>query len=95
MMLAERVIQEVAFFLGKDPLDIKKMNLYGTGKKSISPYYQKISDNISKRIIMELENSSNYKKRRKVLYLIKKIFLKKRYCSYPCKIWNIFYCYMV
>ena len=36
MMLAERVIQEVAFFLGKDPLDIRKMNLYGTGKKSIS-----------------------------------------------------------
>ena len=36
MMLAERIIQEVAFFLRKDPLDIKKINLYGKGKKSIS-----------------------------------------------------------
>ena len=87
MMLAERVIQEVAFFLGKDPLDIKKMNLYGTGKKSISPYYQKISDNISKRIIMELENSSNYKKRRKEVLLFNKnnIFFKKGIALTPVK----------
>ena len=87
MMLAERVIQEVAFFLGKDPLDIKKMNLYGTGKKSISPYYQKISDNISKRIIMELENSSNYKKRRKEVLIFNKnnIFFKKGIALTPVK----------
>ena len=87
MMLAERVIQEVAFFLGKDPLDIKKMNLYGTGKKSISPYYQKISDNISKRIIMELENSSNYQKRRKEVLIFNKNnnFFKKGIALTPVK----------
>ena len=87
MMLAERVIQEVAFFLRKDPLDIKKMNLYGTGKKSISPYYQKISDNISKRIIEELENSSDYKKRRKEVLIFNKnnIFFKKGIALTPVK----------
>ena len=65
MMLAERIIQEIAFFLKKDPLEVKKINLYKTGKKSITPYFQKVSDNISKRLILELEKSSNYQKRRK------------------------------
>ena len=87
MMLAERIIQEVAFFLRKDPLEIKKMNLYGTGKKSISPYYQKISDNISKRIIIELENSSNYQKRRKEVLIFNKNnnFFKKGIALTPVK----------
>ena len=65
MMLAERIIQEIAFFLKKDTLEIKKINLYKTGKKSITPYFQKVSDNISKKLILELEKSSNYEKRRK------------------------------
>ncbi len=87
MMLAERIIQEIAFFLNKDPLEIKKINLYGTGKKSISPYYQKISDNISKRIILELENSSNYQKRRKEVLKFNKTnnFFRKGIALTPVK----------
>ena len=87
MMLAERIIQEVASFLRKDPLEIKKINLYGTGKKSISPYYQKITDNISKRIISELENSSDYQKRRKEVLIFNKNndFFKKGIALTPVK----------
>ena len=87
MMLAERIIQEVAYFLRKDPLEIKKINLYGTGKKSISPYYQKITDNISKRIISELENTSDYQKRRKEVLIFNKNndFFKKGIALTPVK----------
>ena len=60
MLLAERVIQEIAYFLNKDPLEIRKINLYGKGQRSITPYHQKVTDNISKKIIEELASSANY-----------------------------------
>ena len=31
MIAIERVIDEIAFALGKDPLDVGKVNFYGTG----------------------------------------------------------------
>jgi len=87
MLLAERIIQEIAYFLDKDPLEIRKINLYGEGKKSFTPYHQKISDNISKRIISELENFSNYFHRRLEILNFNKNnkFLKKGIALTPVK----------
>ena len=64
MMVAERLIQEVAFDLQKDPVEIRKINLYGKKEKSITPYHQSVDDNIALRIISELEQKSDYKNRR-------------------------------
>ena len=65
MVGAERIIDEVAFALGKDPLDIRKLNFYGVGTRDVTPYHQTVEDNVLERIVAELEASSNYERRRR------------------------------
>jgi len=71
MVGAERVIEEVAFALGKDPLEIRKLNFYGEigdGKdRNVTPYHQPVEDNIIQRIVAELEESSQYARRRRTI----------------------------
>lgn len=69
MVGAERVIDEVAFAVGKDPLEIRKLNFYDamgqdTGR-NVTPYHQTVEDNIIQRLVAELEASSNYERRRR------------------------------
>jgi xanthine dehydrogenase large subunit len=63
MIGGERVIEEIAFALGKDPLEIRKRNLYGPGR-DMTPYHQQVEDNIAPEIIAQLEASSDYHARR-------------------------------
>ncbi|WP_193367829.1 xanthine dehydrogenase molybdopterin binding subunit [Pelagibius marinus] len=63
MVGGERVIEEIAFALGKDPLEIRKLNLYGPGR-DITPYHQQVEDNIAPEIIAKLEADCDYAKRR-------------------------------
>jgi len=65
MIMGERIIEEIAYALGKDPLEIRKRNFYGKTSRNITPYHQKVEDNIIERIVDELEKSSSYQKRRK------------------------------
>jgi xanthine dehydrogenase large subunit len=67
MVGAERVIDEVAFATGKDPLEIRKINFYGTSDRNVTPYHQTVEDNIIHRIVSELEESSDYKRRRRTI----------------------------
>ena len=46
MIGAERVIDEIAYALGKDPLEVRKRNLYGDGERNVTPYHQTVEDNI-------------------------------------------------
>ena len=65
MLGAERVIDEVAFAVGKDPLEIRKLNFYGTGDGRVTtPYHQDVEDNVIHRIVEELEADAGYAKRR-------------------------------
>jgi xanthine dehydrogenase large subunit len=64
MMGAERVIDEIAFALGKDPLEVRKANFYGTSDRNVTPYHQTVEDNIVHRIVAELEASCGYHRRR-------------------------------
>ena len=43
MMLAERMMDDIACRLGLDPLDVRKRNLYGRGR-DITPYGMKVGD---------------------------------------------------
>ncbi len=72
MVGAERVIEEVAFAVGKDPLEIRKLNFYGPmgdqkGDRNVTPYHQTVEDNIIQRIVAELEESCDYARRRRTI----------------------------
>ncbi|MBL4768158.1 MAG: xanthine dehydrogenase molybdopterin binding subunit [Rhodobacteraceae bacterium] len=64
LIVAERIVEEIAYALKKDPLEIRKLNFYGEEGRDTTPYHQKVEDNIIGRIVDELENSSSYAKRR-------------------------------
>ncbi|NKN35795.1 xanthine dehydrogenase molybdopterin binding subunit [Agrobacterium sp. a22-2] len=69
MLGAERVIEEIAYALGKDPLEIRKANFYGEAGsgRDITPYHQLVEDNIIAQVVEELETSSDYQARRKAI----------------------------
>lgn len=67
VIAAERMIEEVAYALGRDPLEIRRANFYRDGC-DITPYHQQVTDNILNRLVDELETSAEYQaRRRKVL----------------------------
>ncbi len=64
MVAIERVLDDVARSLGRDPLDVRKANLYGPGR-DMTPYGMQVTDNIAPELIEALELSSDYRARRK------------------------------
>ncbi|MEP4292607.1 MAG: xanthine dehydrogenase molybdopterin binding subunit, partial [Rhizobiaceae bacterium] len=74
VIIAERMMEEIAYKLGKDPLEIRKANFYGGGGdggesdggdgRNVTPYHQTVEDNIIDRIVDELEQSADYQARR-------------------------------
>ncbi|HEY2889041.1 MAG TPA: molybdopterin cofactor-binding domain-containing protein, partial [Dongiaceae bacterium] len=64
MMGIEQVIDAIARYLGKDPLDIRKRNLYGKTDRNVTPYHQTVEDNVLPEVIAQLEASAEYSKRR-------------------------------
>ncbi|MEM7302256.1 MAG: xanthine dehydrogenase molybdopterin binding subunit [Pseudomonadota bacterium] len=64
MVGGERVVEEIAYALRKDPLEIRKANFYADDGRDITPYHQQVTDNIIARLVAELEESSDYQKRR-------------------------------
>ncbi len=64
MMLAERMMDDIACRLGLDPLDVRKRNLYGRGR-DVTPYGMTVGENILGRLVRQLERTSDYRARRK------------------------------
>ncbi|HUT51659.1 MAG TPA: xanthine dehydrogenase molybdopterin binding subunit [Alphaproteobacteria bacterium] len=65
MVGIEQVIDEIARDLGKDPLDIRRANLYGDKGRDVTPYHMTVEDNILPKLLDDLEASSDYRVRRK------------------------------
>ena len=65
MVSIEYVVDEIARALGRDPLEVRKANLYGKRARNTTPYHQKITDNILPELIPALERSSGYAERRR------------------------------
>lgn len=63
MMAIETIVEDIARYLGKDPLDIRKANLYQPGADE-TPYGQKIEQHVLPALIERLEQNSNYRARR-------------------------------
>ena len=64
MMVAERAIDEIAWALGLDPLDVRKKNLYREGR-DVTPYGMAVEDNILLPLIDRCEGLSDYRRRRR------------------------------
>lgn len=64
---AERVVEEIAFATGLDPLDVRLRNTYGTQDKNITPYFMTVEDSISREIMEQLAEECDYRKRREEL----------------------------
>jgi xanthine dehydrogenase large subunit len=64
ILAAERLIEEIAYALGKDPLEIARRNFYDGEKRNTTHFGQEVRDNIMARIVDELEASSDYRRRR-------------------------------
>ena len=60
----EYIIDNIARELGRDPLDIRKANFYGTTERNVTPYGMKVEDNVIHELVAELEGSSDYRQRR-------------------------------
>ncbi len=74
MMTIEMVMDDIARFLNIDPLEIRKLNLYGkelygnlsgSQPRNQTHYKQLVEHNNLAELIDQLEKSSNYQKRRK------------------------------
>ena len=53
MFPIEHVIDEIARALGRDPLDVRVANLYGTTTRNVTPYGMTVEDNIAADIIAQ------------------------------------------
>lgn len=87
MMACERWIEDIAYDLGRDPLDIRKANFYGIDSNNVTPYHQVVEDNVIHRVVEELEQSSDYQARRKAIldYNAGSAVLKKGIALTPVK----------
>jgi xanthine dehydrogenase large subunit len=86
MVFAERAMDAIAIETGLDPLDVRKRNLYSRGR-DVTPYRQKVEDNIALEVVEALEKSSGYRARRKAIAAFnrKNIVLKKGIALTPVK----------
>ena len=60
----ENILDTIARQLGRDPLDVRRANFYGTTERNVTPYGQTIRDNVIAALVAELETSSDYQARR-------------------------------
>ncbi|MCG7573361.1 xanthine dehydrogenase molybdopterin binding subunit [Phaeobacter sp. CNT1-3] len=73
VVAAERMIEEIAYKLGKDPLEVRKANFYGqfgddgSDGRTLTPYHQEVEDNIIDRVVAELEDNADYQARRQAV----------------------------
>ena len=89
VVAAERMIEEIAYALGKDPLEVRKANFYGVAGdgRTLTPYHQEVEDNILPRLISELEETAEYQARRNAILAFNKAskVIKKGIALTPVK----------
>jgi xanthine dehydrogenase large subunit len=83
----EYIIDEIARNLGKDALDIRKLNFYDKIDRNVTPYGQPVVDNVIHELVGELETTSEYRARRDAInaYNATSPVLKKGLALTPVK----------
>nr|WP_298147545.1 xanthine dehydrogenase molybdopterin binding subunit [uncultured Pseudomonas sp.] len=87
MVAIEEIMDAVARKLGKDPLEVRKLNYYGKTERNVTHYHQTVEHNIIHEMTAELEESSEYAKRRRdiIEFNKKSPVLKKGLALTPVK----------
>ncbi|MGD9835952.1 MAG: xanthine dehydrogenase molybdopterin binding subunit [Piscinibacter sp.] len=61
----ENILDSIARTLGKDALDVRRLNFYGQDQST--PYGQPVTDNVIRELVAELEATSDYRARREAV----------------------------
>lgn len=68
MIGIERIMDEIAQVLGKDPLEVRRANFYdpqgALGTRSVTPYGMTVEDCVIDELVAELRETSDYDRRR-------------------------------
>ncbi|WP_277372030.1 xanthine dehydrogenase molybdopterin binding subunit [Pseudomonas sp. AA-38] len=67
MLAIEEVMDAVARHLGKDPLEVRKLNYYGKSERNLTHYHQTVEHNVIHEMTAELEQSCDYAARREAI----------------------------
>jgi xanthine dehydrogenase large subunit len=60
----EYLVDSIARTLGKDPLEVRRANFYGTDSNNVTPYGQTVTDNVIHELVDQLAATSRYAERR-------------------------------
>ena len=63
----EYIMETIARQLGRDALDVRRVNFYGTDSNNVTPYEQPVVDNVIHELVQQLEISSDYRARRQAV----------------------------
>lgn len=66
-MTMESIIEDIAFFLKKDALDIRELNCYQVGTRNVTHYGQKLDHNPLPELFSRLRKDCDYNKRRQAI----------------------------
>src|SRR5690606_14515032 len=64
ILAIEYVMDDIAMKLGKDALDVRKINFYGREDRNLTPYGMTVEDNVIHELVEQLETTSDYRARR-------------------------------
>jgi xanthine dehydrogenase large subunit len=64
MMVIEGILDDIARTLGRDSLDVRRVNFYGTSDRNVTPYGQVVEDNVIPEIASALADEAQYAQRR-------------------------------
>jgi xanthine dehydrogenase large subunit len=90
LFAVESLIDDIARFLKKDPLDVRKVNFYGSSEsdcRNTTHYGMKVEDNIAPALVERLEATSDYRRRRTEIaaFNAQSRFLKRGIALTPVK----------
>jgi xanthine dehydrogenase large subunit len=63
-LVTEVMLDGIARALGRDPLDVRVVNFYGVGTRDVTPYGQRVEDNVLSPLAARLVETSEYRARR-------------------------------
>ena len=61
---SEVMLDSIARKLGKDALEVRRANFYGIGERDVTPYLQRVTDNVIRKLTDELVAKADYAERR-------------------------------
>jgi xanthine dehydrogenase large subunit len=63
----ENILDSIARRLQRDPLAVRRANFYGQTERNVTPYTQRVDDNVIDDLVARLEASSGYAGRREAI----------------------------